>query len=517
MRLEDHLQSVAGQTPDRVAVIADEGRLTYSELDHAAERHAALFAACGVVPGDRIVLCVDNSLEAVAAVYGALKAGAAFCLVNPGTKPVKLARIVARLHAKVLIVHQRLLSSVDELRGVPGLAATYVAGSDHDIPLPKLADAVAQHDAVGGVRRGIDLDLAYVSFTSGSTGEPKGVMMTHQNAIAAATSINSYLRSTHDDVVLSALPLSFSYGIYQVLCSVMYGGTLILERDFAYPQKFLQRLNSDGVTGFPVVPTMVSLLLGLKNLSEVSAPRLRYITNAAAALSPAHGNRLRELFPKADLFAMYGMTECVRGTYLDPDAYDQHPLSVGRAIPNTEAWIVDENGLPVGPGETGELVIRGAHVMAGYWEDPAATDAVVKRGRQPWERVLWSGDLFKCDAEGRLYHVARKDDVIKTRGEKVSPKEVEDVLYQLPEVAEAAVVGSPDPVFGNIIKAFIVRIEESELSVRKVQKHCATLLEDYMIPRAVEFRSSLPKTASGKIRKTELRNEAMAIATSDGG
>ncbi|MBA3315010.1 MAG: acyl--CoA ligase [Planctomycetaceae bacterium] len=511
MRLEEHLETMASRSPNRAALIADEGRLTYRELDDAAARHAALFAACGVISGDRVVLCVDNSLEAVSALYGVLKAGAAFCLVNPATKAGKLARIAERLRAKVLVIHQRLLPAANELQDVPGLVAMYVAGPNPNASAPRLSDAVAQQGEAKCDRGGIDLDLAYVSFTSGSTGEPKGVMMTHQNANAAVSSINTYLRSSEDDVVLSALPLSFSYGLYQVLCSVMCGGTVILERDFAYPQKFLQRLSSDCVTGFPVVPTMVSLILGLKNLADVSAPQLRYITNAAAALSPAHGKRLRELFPKADLFAMYGMTECVRGTYLNPAEYDQHPLSVGQAIPNTEAWIVSENGEPVAPGEVGELVIRGANVMAGYWEDPVATEAVVRRGRHSWERVLWTGDLFRRDPEGRLYHVARKDDLIKTRGEKVSPKEVEDILYQMPQIAEAAVIGSPDPVFGSIVKAFIVPVEESELTVRQVQQHCAAQLEDYMVPRAVEFRMSLPKTASGKIRKAELRKEAEAV------
>lgn len=511
MRLEAHLETNARRWPDHIALVADDGRLTYAELNEAAERHASLLAACGVASGDRVVLCVDNSLEAVSAIYGVLKAGAAFCLVNPATKAGKLGRVVERLRAKVLVIHQRLLPAADALRELPDLEAIFVAGQSPKGSLPRLSDAVAEHGSANRNGGGIDPDLAYVSFTSGSTGEPKGVMMTHLNANAAASSICDYLRSNHNDVVLSALPLSFSYGLYQVLCSVMCGSTVILERDFAYPQKFLQRLNEDGVTGFPVVPTMASLILGLRTLADVAAPRLRYITNAAAALSPAHGKRLRELFPKADLFAMYGMTECVRGTYLDPAEYDQHPLSVGKAIPNTEAWIVDENGEAIEPGEVGELVIRGAHVMAGYWDDPQATKSVVKQGRNVWDRVLWTGDLFRSDSDGRLYHVARKDDIIKTRGEKVSPKEVEDVLYQLPYVAEAAVVGNPDPLFGSIVKAFIVPVEDSNPTVRQIQQHCASQLEDYMIPRAIEFRISLPKTPSGKIIKSELRKEAEAV------
>ncbi|MBN8921274.1 MAG: AMP-binding protein, partial [Rhizobiales bacterium] len=281
-------------------------------------------------------------------------------------------------------------------------------------------------------------------YTSGSTGFPKGVMMTHQNVVAAATSITTYLENSEDDIILNVLPVSFDYGLYQVLMAMKVGATLVLEKSFAFPQVIFERMRAERVTGFPLVPTMAALILQMKEVRADSFPDLRYITNTAAALPPAHIQRLQELFPGARLYSMYGLTECKRCTYLPPEELRRRPASVGIAIPGTEAYVVDDAGERAKPGETGELVIRGAHVMKGYWENAEATDKALKAGPFPWEKVLHTGDLFRTDEDGFLYFVGRKDDIIKTRGEKVSPKEVENVLYSLPGISEAAVIGVPD-------------------------------------------------------------------------
>ncbi len=284
-----------------------------------------------------------------------------------------------------------------------------------------------------------------IIYTSGSTGFPKGVMMTHRNIEAAATSITTYLENTADDVILSALPISFDYGLYQVLMAMKLGATLVLEKSFVFPQVVFDKMRAERVTGFPLVPTMAAIILQMRDLEPGSFPDLRYITNTAAALPPAHIARLQALFPGVRIYSMYGQTECKRCTYLPPAELQRRPGSVGIAIPNTEAYVVDDQGERVAPGVTGELVIRGPHVMQGYWNDAAATARALHPGPFPWERVLHTGDLFRTDAEGFLYFVGRKDDIIKSRGEKVSPKEVENVLYALPGIREAAVVGVPDP------------------------------------------------------------------------
>jgi acyl-CoA synthetase (AMP-forming)/AMP-acid ligase II len=250
----------------------------------------------------------------------------------------------------------------------------------------------------------------------------------------------------------------------------------------------------------------------MRDLKPGAFPDLRYITNTAAALPPAHIQRLQELFPGVRLYSMYGQTECKRCTWLPPVELSRRPGSVGIAIPNTEAYVVDDIGERVEPGVIGELVIRGPHVMKGYWQDQAATDRALKPGPLPWEKVLHTGDLFRTDEEGFLYFVGRKDDIIKSRGEKVSPKEVESVIYALPGVREAAVVGVPDPVLGHAIKAVVALEPDVTLTRDDVIRHCAKHLEDFMIPKAVEFRAELPKSENGKIDRREIARVEMGAA-----
>jgi acyl-CoA synthetase (AMP-forming)/AMP-acid ligase II len=350
----------------------------------------------------------------------------------------------------------------------------------------------------------IDVDLACLIYTSGSTGEPKGVMSTHANMVFAAASIIQYLENTPDDIVINVLPLSFDYGLYQLLMVFKFGGTLVLERTFTYPAATLRRIEEERVTGLPGVPTVFAMLLRM-DLSRFGLSSLRYLTNTAAALPVEHIERLRDAFPWARLYSMYGLTECKRTLYLPPAELNRRPGSVGIAIPGTEVWLEDEAGKRLGPEEIGELVVRGSHVMQGYWGAPEATARRYRPGRYPAERLLYTGDLFKMDKEGFLYFVARKDDIIKTRGEKVAPKEVERILYKLPEVVEAAVVGVPDPLLGEAIKAFIVCETEMPLTEHDVLRHCNAHLEDFMVPKYVEFREVLPKTSSGKIQYTALR------------
>jgi acyl-CoA synthetase (AMP-forming)/AMP-acid ligase II len=371
----------------------------------------------------------------------------------------------------------------------------------------KLADIFRASEAARPSRINSDEDLACLIYTSGSTGRPKGVMCEHRNVVFASGSIIEYLRNTESDIVLNALPLSFDYGLYQLLMTFRFGGTLVLENSFAYPAAVLERVAREKVTGLPGVPTFFSLLLR-QNFAAFDLPSLRYLTNTAAALPTSHVLELRRRFPQARLYSMYGLTETKRTLYLPPEQLERRPGSVGIPIPGTEAWIEDEGGRRVAPGQTGELVIRGPHVMRGYWENTEATNRRFRPG-PCGERLCYSGDLFRQDAEGYFYFVGRRDDIIKSRGEKVAPKEVENVLFALPGVEEAAVVGVPDLVLGQAIKAYVV-CPGTRLSAKQVQAHCRAHLEDFMVPRDVEFCDSLPKNGSGKTdrlalaRRTEL-------------
>jgi long-chain acyl-CoA synthetase len=490
VRVETFLAESARRFPGKIALVAGAQRLTYAELAARAAAFAAELRRLGVGRGERVVIFLHNSPEAVISVFGTLMAGGVFSVVNPGTKADKLAYILNHCSAHALISEPRLAEVASAAASrAPALAATLI--TPFSFP-----------DAAAPSRRGIDLDLAMIIYTSGSTGFPKGVMMTHANIVAAATSITTYLASRADDVVLSVLPLAFDYGLYQALMCAKVGATLVLEKSFTYPAVVLEKLRSEHVTGFPLVPTLAAMLLQMKHLRPDMFPELRYLTNTAAALPRAHIARLRELFPGAQLFSMYGLTECKRCTYLPPEQLDARPESVGIAIPGTEAYVVNEQGERAAPGEIGELVIRGAHVMKGYWADEEATARVLKAGPYPWERLLYTGDLFRTDDEGYLYFVSRKDDIIKTRGEKVSPKEVESVICEIAGVREVAVIGVPDPILGQAVKAIVVA--EDGIGERDIIRHCAARLEEFMVPSLVEFRGALPKSENGKIARKEL-------------
>lgn len=501
MRIELHLQRSTEIRPDAVAIVSGSRRMTYRQMADDVARLAAGLAALGTGQGDRVVLILENTAEAVVAFFAIWQVGAVACPLHPSIKADKLADILTRTAPRALIAQartNRMVSLACERSGSsPAIILTDVeavpdggALSFHSLPSCRVPQP-----PTGNL--GED-DLALLIHTSGSTGHPKGVMLTHRNLDFACSTIRDYLGNDARDVVLSVLPLSFGYGITQMVTMIMAGGTLVLERSFAFPRAILERLAEERVTGFPLVPAMAGLITAMQDLQPGLLPHLRYMTSAAAAMPPPVTKALQRLFPDAALFLMYGQTECIRTCYLQPELAADTPLSVGRPLPGTQVRIVGEDGAPVASGEIGELQVCGPHVMAGYWKDEATTQRVlVLRDGQRW---LKSGDLFRQDGDGLLYYVARQDDIIKTRGEKVSPQEVERVLYALPGVLEAAVEGVADPLFGQVVKAHVVPAPGVTLTERMVRQHCAEHLEDFMVPKLIEFRDALPKTSTGKIR-----------------
>jgi len=506
--LHNLLERTAQRAPDKIALVVAGQRFTYAQIDSEASRLARGLRARGVARGDRVAIFADNGVEVVVSIFAALKAGAVFMPVNSLTKGDKLAYLLNDSRAACLVTTQalreiweRALANNESVRAcvVSGLPA-----HDGNERLSSYEAVLADDSQELKSSSTIDQDLASIIYTSGSTGEPKGVMLTHLNMVSAAQSVNGYLGMTGEDVILCALPLAFDYGLYQVLMGFMVGATVVLERSFAFPVKILQTAASEAVTVFPGVPTMFSMIMGLGNLAQFDLSRLRMITNTAAALSERHIRELRELFPQATLFSMYGLTECKRVTYLPPQQLDIRPTSVGRGMPNEEVWLVDEQSRRLPNGSTGELVIRGSNLMRGYWEKPEQTARRLKPGPYPGEMVLYSGDIFRTDEEGYLYFVARKDDIIKSRGEKVSPKEVGKVLEALDGVQDAAVVGVPDEVLGEAIKAFVVLRPGCRHSEKDVLRHCQGRLESFMVPKHVAIVGELPKTDTGKIKKIGL-------------
>lgn len=503
MRVERFLSEQIDERAAKTALVTAERRLSYGELDRMSSALAGALADHGVRRGDRVLVFMDNSWETAVSIFGALKAGATFSPINPSTKTGKLAYIIEDCEPAAILTLARLMPVVREaLAGYSGcpvaVLSTEGSGNAPDVAHCLSASLEGSPDPVE--HGGTDSDLAMLIYTSGSTGQPKGVMMAHRNIEAASRSIITYLQGSADDVVLNVLPLAFDYGLYQLLMSVRLGATLVLEKSFAFPTAIFEVMRREHVTGFPIVPTMAAMILRMQDLTPGFLPDLRYLTNTAAALPPEHIARLRALFPGARLYSMYGLTECKRCTWLPPEELDRRPGSVGIAIPGTEAFVVDDQGRRVAPGVAGELVIRGPHVMQGYWRNSEATAAVLRAGADPSERQLHTGDLFRADAESFLYFVGRKDDIIKTRGEKVAPKEVEAVLHAMPGIAEAVVAGVPDPLLGQAVTAMVVATDPG-LNERQILGHCTRHLEDFMVPRRIILTETLPRTDTGKISR----------------
>ena len=510
VQVEQFLEQSAARFPEKTALICGKSRLTYNEMERQANRLANALLANRLQRYDRVAIYQENSVETAVAIFATLKAGGVFLVINPTTKTDKFEYILNNCRAAVLITGANKLEPASESwTRTPHLHTVFVTGTGNlpEADGKRFLSFERELNAAADIcppKQNIDIDLAALIYTSGSTGRPKGVMVTHRNIVSAATSITTYLENTSDDIILCLLPLAFDYGLYQLLMSLKIGGTLVLEHSFAYPFVVIEKLISEKVTGLPLVPTISSILLQL-DLTKYQFPHLRYISNTAAALPTEHIRKLRRIFPNVDIYSMYGLTECKRVSYLPPDQIDIRPNSVGRGMPNEEVYIVDDSGKRVGPGVAGELVVRGANVMKGYWELPEETFRVLKDGPFPWpEKVLHTGDLFTSDEEGYLYWVGRKDDIIKTRGEKVSPKEVEDVIYSIPGVSDVAVVGIPDEVLGSAIKAFITLQPGAAIGNQDVLAHCKQHLEDFMVPKHVEIVESMPKTTTGKISKRAL-------------
>jgi long-chain acyl-CoA synthetase len=487
LRVETFLERSAARAASKTALVAGGRRVTYGELSDLVCRAAAGLRVLGIRRGDRVVIQLENSVEAIVAVFATLQAGGVFVLVNPTTKAEKLGFILADCGAAALIAEAKNYRAAARALAACAqpIVTAFVGAAEGDAvaDVPgrvRRFEELTSSERTEWIDRGIDQDLAALIYTSGSTGIPKGVMLTHANMVSASRSI----------------------------LAVRLGATLIIERSFAYPTSVLETLVRERVTVFPIVPTIAALLLK-HDLGQYDFGSLRCVTSTGAALPAAHIAALGAALPGVRLFSMYGLTECKRVSYLAPEDLVRKPGSVGKPMDNVEVFVVDDKGRRSEHG-VGELVIRGSNVMQGYWNRPEETAVALRPGLLPGEQVLYTGDLFRIDPDGYLYFLARTDDVIKSRGEKVSPKEVETVLHDLPGVIEAAVVGAPDPIQGHSVKAFVWADPAAGLTERDVVRHCAERLEDFMVPRLVQFVAEMPKTPNGKIDRARLQSTAAA-------
>jgi long-chain acyl-CoA synthetase len=508
MLLQDAFKRVVHRLPKKLALVDGNVRVTYETLGHKVATLARALREDGVAPGDRVLVFLESSVEFAVAVHAVLDIGAVFVPVSSLTKADKLRRLAADSGATGILTHTNLADSwMPAIANAPSIQSCRVAGGA-DLPMSVASIRPWPPDDVAAkpVRaRRIDQDLAAIIYTSGTTGVSKGVMLRHINMVSARRSVQQYLRYREDDIIGLVLPPAFSYGLYNLVMGLGLGATIVIERLGAFPTKVAQMLERERVTVLPGVPTMFAGLLGLRDLARYDLSSVRIVTNAAAAIPEQHVRRVRLAFPQARFYSMYGMTECMRVTYLPPDELDRRPGSVGRGMPNQEHWLVDADGRRLPFGSTGELVVRGSHVMAGYWGRPVETEQRLKPGPLYGERVLHTGDIFRADDAGYLYFVARMDDIIKTRGEKVSPREVESAIYKLQAVATCAVVGVPDDSLGEAVKAFVTLRPGWTVTERDIIKHCLSELENFMAPKSVVIVDQLPRTDSGKIRHASLR------------
>jgi acyl-CoA synthetase (AMP-forming)/AMP-acid ligase II len=348
---------------------------------------------------------------------------------------------------------------------------------------------------------------AAILYTSGSTGRPKGILLSHANLLAGARIVSSYLEIAPDERILSVLPFSFDYGLNQLLCAVQNGATLVLARS-NLPADICRTMQAKRITALAGVPPLFIQLMDRHSpLAKTALPDLRYLTNSGGVFPVELVRRYRAQLPHVRLYLMYGLSEAFRSTYLPPSEVDRIPSSMGRAIPETEILVIDEHGEECDVDVVGELVHRGPTVALGYWNDAAATARVFRpdpTDPSSPERVVYSGDLVKKDADGFLYFCGRRDQLIKSFGYRISPDEVEELLLASGLVREVAVRGEADPVAGARVEAHVVPADAATFDPEALLAHCRRTMPRYMVPRALHVRDSLPRTASGKLDRTAL-------------
>jgi acyl-CoA synthetase (AMP-forming)/AMP-acid ligase II len=502
----------ARDNPAKIAVIVKEHEYSYGQLINHAENFARYLIKSGIKKGDRIAIYMDNSWQSIVSIYGITLSGGVFLVINPQTKADKLKYILNDCEAKILISTSALKNELSRsLEGTKYLQEVIITGEINLIKefshckLTSFEDSIQSDFQDVIFPNIIPNDLAALIYTSGSTGFPKGVMMTHQAMVFTSWSLIEYLRLSENDRIMLILPLAFDYGLYQLLLSITIGGTLIVEQSFIFTASIYKNIRKYKPTVFPGVPTIYAMMITANKENGLSFDCIEKVTNTAALLPAEFIPDLKKIFPNALIFKMYGLTECKRVCYLEPELIDEKPGSVGKAIPGTEVSLLSADGKPVAAGEPGILHVRGPHVMLGYLNKKELSEEMLKEGKLPGEKILCSNDWFKMDEDGFLYFQGRNDDIIKTRGEKVSPVEIENIIYKMTGIKEVAVLGIPDMIMGESILVYITLHEKAEITEKEIQRECMMHLEPFMIPQKVIFLSEMPKSTNGKIDKKELK------------
>jgi acyl-CoA ligase (AMP-forming) (exosortase A-associated) len=514
--LHHMLLSSAERWPAKEALVHGKHRLNYGEVARQTGGLARGLRHAGLNRGDRIGIYLEPSVAQVLSIFASSEAGGVYVPINGALFPEQVAHIARDCGMKGLITTPSKLASLTAvLPDVPSLQFLVhtAEGEAPEVSLP--THRLEEFCALPGLSRRreqtISKDLAAILYTSGSTGKPKGVMLSHANVMAGSSIVSDYLGITASERILAVLPFSFDAGMNQLMTAFHQGATLVLI-NFVFAREVVQVLLKERITGLAGVPTLWSLLVQPNStLRKQPLPDLRYITNTGGAMPQSVLKVLRQALPTTKIFLMYGLTEAFRSTYLPPEELDRRPTSMGKAIPDTEILVLNEQGQPCKPGEPGELVHRGPTVSLGYWNRPEETARALRPNpllpaeMGDCEKVCYSGDLVKTDDEGFLYFIGRRDAMIKSSGFRVSPTEIEEVLFQTNQVRGAAAIGVPDDVLGQAIKVFVVAKEGAKLDPAALIAFCSQKLPRYMVPKMIEPLDELPKTSSGKVDYPALR------------
>jgi acyl-CoA ligase (AMP-forming) (exosortase A-associated) len=520
--LHDLILKSADRNPDSPALTFKTETLSYAALAEIVINVAGGLTATGLERQERVAVYVSKRPETVAAIFAITQAGGVFVPVNPILKASQVVHILADCNVRILITtkdrFEALQTHIEHCRDLQAVVLLDASTEDlkHATHLEILQwESLANNKCRTGRLRTIESDMAAIFYTSGSTGQPKGVVLSHRNMVVGAQSVATYLDNQPHDRLLAVLPLSFDYGFSQ-LSTTFHTGANVTLMDFLFPRDVINAVANGSITGLAGVPPLWIQLAKLPWPSE-AIDNLRYITNSGGAMPKTTLEQLRSTLSTTQVFLMYGLTEAFRSTYLDPDELDRRPESMGKAIPNAEVMVVHEDGTPCTPGEPGELVHRGPLVSLGYWNDEARTAERFRQspgqlsGIKIPEIAVWSGDTVVEDTEGFLTFVGRRDEMIKTSGYRVSPTEVEEGIYATGLVAEAVAIGVADPAIGQSITIIAVQIADAaateEDTEEKLLAKCRQDLPNFMVPNRVVWRKELPRNANGKIDRNQLRNE----------
>ena len=506
----------AERSPDAEALSYRDQCMHYAVLAEEIKSTAGGLRALGLSRGERVAVYLEKRFEAVVGLFATSVAGGVFVPVNPVLKPEQVIYILIDCNVRIMVTSlERLKLLQTVLSFCHDLHSVIVVDAKDNLPIISNLVLIKweeiHHKSVFPVPTAmIDSDMAAIIYTSGSTGKPKGVVLSHRNLVAGARSVTKYLGNRPDDRILTVLPLSFDYGLSQ-LTTAFYVGAMNVLMNYLLPRDIINVVMKEKITGLSAVPP---LWIQLAELNWGGASSLRYITNSGGPMPSTSLGQLRNALPTTQIFLMYGFTEAFRSTYLMPQEIDKHPDSIGKAIPNAEVLVLREDGSHCVPGELGELVHRGVLVAMGYWGDPEKTAMCFKAIKSRHtelsitEIAAWSGDTAYMDEEGFLYFIARRDEMIKTSGYRVSPTEVEEVIYATGYVAESAAIGVPHPILGQAVVVAVSIRRGVQLDANTLLAACKHQLPAYMVPHHIDIReANLPRNSNGKIDRKLLSQE----------